>query len=118
MKENYGKLEYEGKTYLLAFTLNVMEAIQEEYGSVEKWGQLCEDGNGAEPNAKAIKFGFTEMINEGIDILNEKHGTNTAPMTSRQVGRLITDVGLGNAANALRNTVSESTDTGEDGKNE
>ena len=42
-----------------------MEAIQEKYGTLEKWGNLTE-GEGGEPNAKAVIFGFCEMINEGI----------------------------------------------------
>lgn len=117
MKEYYGKLENNGKSYLLAFSFNVMESIQEEYGSIEKWGQLCGGGDGVEPNIKALKFGFTEMINEGIDILNEKNGEHNPTMTSRQVGRLLSDVGFENAADALRGIVSDSTNTGADEKN-
>ena len=117
MKEYYGNLENDGKNYLLAFSFNVMESIQEKYGSVEKWGQLCGGGDGVEPNIKALKFGFTEMINEGIDILNEKNGEHNPPMTSRQVGRLLSDVGFDNAATALKDVVSDSTNTGADEKN-
>ena len=57
------------------------------------------------------------MINEGIDILNEKNGEHNPPMTSRQVGRLLSDVGFDNAATALKDVVSDSTNTGADEKN-
>ena len=117
MKEKYGNIEYNGREYLLAFTLNVMEEIQEEYGSVESWGDLCGGGDSKEPNAKAVKFGFAAMINEGIEILDEKNSTETKPLTLKQVGRLISNVGLEKAAEALRSTVSISTDLGEDEKN-
>ena len=80
-----------------------MEAIQEEYGSIDKWGSLT-DGTAyaekeyirqhgsldgwddlkpkekakyeGEPDAKAVIFGFTQMLNEGIDMSNEENGTN------------------------------------------
>ena len=55
----------------LVFNLNVMESIQAKYGSVQKWGKLTDNKNG-EPNAKALIFGFTEMINEAIEIENDE----------------------------------------------
>lgn len=115
MKDINGKLQYKDKEYTLAFNLNVMERIQEEYGSVEHWGDLT-DGTTREPNAKAVIFGFTEMINEGIDIENEENGTDIKPMTKRQVGRMITEVGLENATDVLNDTVVQSTQSAE--KNE
>lgn len=117
MKEKYGKLEYNGREYLLAFNLNVMENIQDEYGSVDAWAKLIMPEGEGESNAKAVKFGFTEMINEGIDIRNEENGTDDKPMTLKQVGRLITNIGLEEASHALHETVTESTHTEDDGKN-
>ena len=35
--------------------------------------------NNGEPNAKAVIFGFTQMLNEGIEIDNEDNGTDTKP---------------------------------------
>ena len=87
-----------------------MEEIQEEYGSIEEWGEMC---GGTEPSAKAIKFGFAAMLNEGIDIQNEKNGTNEKPLTLKQVGRLITNVGLEIVVNALMATVAKSTEIDE-----
>ena len=48
-----GTLQYKNKTYKLVFNLNVMEAIQEEYGSVDKWGSLTDGQGNGEPDAKA-----------------------------------------------------------------
>lgn len=112
MKDINGKLHYKDKDFTLVFNLNVMERIQAEYGSVEKWGQLT-DGKDGEPDAKAVIFGFTEMINEGIDIDNEENGTDTRFFTTKQVGRIISEIGLMNATDTMNNTVIESTQSTE-----
>ena len=112
MKDYKGKLQYKDKTYSLVFDLNVMEAIQEEYGSLEKWGELT-DGKSGEVNAKAIIFGFTEMINEGIDIDNEENGTNDKFLTRKQVGRMITEIGFDGSTEILNDTVINSTKSDE-----
>jgi hypothetical protein len=62
MKDFANEIQYNGETYKLVFNLNVMENIQQEYGTIEKWGELT-DGVSGEPDAKAIIFGFREMIN-------------------------------------------------------
>ena len=56
--------------YPLVFNLNVIEKLQDKYGSYEKWGEMT-DGKEKEINIGAFKFGVLEMINEGIDIENE-----------------------------------------------
>ena len=143
MRDISGVLEYKGRSFKLVFNLNVMEAIQIEYGSLEAWGALTDGTEYAkreyikvsgssdgwddlkpkdrakyvgEPDAKAVIFGFTEMINEGIDIQNEENGTSLPPVTLKQVGRMITEVGLGEATGLLNQTVVDSTKG--DGKNE
>jgi len=108
MKDINGNIQYKGKDYKLVFNLNVMEEIQAEYETIEKWGDLT-DGQSGEPNAKAVIFGFTAMLNEGIDIENEENGTNIAPLTTKQVGRMITEVGMVEATKKLNQTVIEST---------
>lgn len=136
MKDFNGSIQYKGADYRLVFNLNVMEAIQEEYGSIDKWGSLT-DGTAyaekeyirqhgsldgwddlkpkekakyeGEPDAKAVIFGFTQMLNEGIDMSNEENGTNIPPLTLKQVGRMITEVGLANATAKMNQTVIEST---------
>lgn len=113
MKDYGGEIEYRGKKYKLVFNLNVMEAIQEEYGTLNKWGELTDGGKKKEPNAKAVIFGFTQMLNEGIDIANEENGTDDKPLTQKQVGRLITEVGINSAALSLNNAVIEGTKSDE-----
>ena len=104
-------IKYKGKDYELVFNLNVMEQIQEAYGSVEAWGKLVEAE--AEPKAKDIKYGFTAMLNEGIDIYNEENDDERPFFTEKQVGRIISEIGLNNAARALNKTVVDSTKSDE-----
>lgn len=119
MKEKLGTIKYNGVDYPLAFTLNVMEEIQEEFGSVSAWQEALTSD---EPSAKALKFGFCSMINEGIDIENEKISDNlpkfkTPLITLKQAGRMITAIGANNAAEEVFRTVADSVDTEDDGKN-
>ena len=78
MKEISKTFEYKNKEYRLAFNLNVMEQIQEEYGTLEKWGELTDGTVSGEPSAKAVIFGFAAMLNEGIEIDNEEKGEETS----------------------------------------
>lgn len=112
MKDYKFDFEVEGIKYSLVFNLNVMEAIQEEFGTVQKWGELT-DGKGAEVNAKALVFGLTEMINEGIEIENEISEIKKPLLTRKQVARLITKMGLENAVGQLNNAIVESTKSDE-----
>lgn len=113
MRDFSKTLEYKDKTFKLVFNLNVMEAIQNEYGTLEHWGELTDGSEKGEPDAKAVIFGFREMINEGIDIENEENGTDNPSLTLKQVGRIITEVGLANATKVLNETVVESTKSDE-----
>lgn len=114
MKEILKKLEYKGKKYNLVFNLNVMQVIQEKYGTLESWGKLT-DGteNDSEPNAKAVIFGITAMLNEGIDIANEENGTKEKMLTNKQVGRMITEIGLQSSAQLMNGVVVDSTQSSE-----
>lgn len=105
-------ISYNGIDYPILFNLNVMEEIQEEYGTIEKWGELTES-HGQEPNAKAIKFGLGAMINEGIDVYNETHEEKRPLFTPKQVGRIITEAGLNNIAATMQQSVIESTKSDE-----
>lgn len=102
-------IEYKGKTYKLVFNLNVMEAIQNEYGTLDKWGELTDGGKNGETDIKALVFGFTEMVNEGIEIDNEDNGTNTPLLTHKQVARLLTDYGIDKATDNMNSLVVDST---------
>ena len=114
MKEISKEFEYKGKTYGLVFNLNVMAVIQDKYGTLENWGKLT-DGteNDGEPNAKAVIFGITAMLNEGIDIENEENGTEEKMLTNKQVGRMITEIGLKSSAQLMNGVVIDSTQSAE-----
>lgn len=106
MKDFNTEFELNGKKYVLCFDLNVMEAIQAEYKTIENWSNLTNGAETGEADAKAILFGFTEMLNEGIDIMNEKNGTDEKPLTKKQVGRILTQFGMNNVAAKLAETVA------------
>lgn len=115
MKSTMQEIEYRGKTYRLVFDLNVMEAIQDEYGSIEAWGKLTDVDDDKEPNVKAMVFGVMEMINEGIEIANEDNDADEKPLTHRQVARILTEVGLGAVTEKVQKSVIDSTE--DDSKN-
>lgn len=113
------KLEYldDGDTkYPMAFMINVMEATEEEYGGLENWAKLMDS---SEPSYKALKFMVLEIINEGIDIENEKlkDDKKKDALTSKQVGRLITRIGLEEIGMKVFNLIKESLPKGDKSKN-
>ena len=112
MKDVNGKIEYKGKEYNLVFNLNVMEKVQDQYGTIDKWGELC-SGKEQEVNVKAIKFGFTEMLNEALEIEADEKGEQFTPFTEKQVGRMLTEIGLEKMQETLQQTVVESTKSDE-----
>ena len=115
IKEVSSKITYKDKDYKLVFNLNVMEKIQDEYKTLDKWGELT-DGSKGEVNIKALVFGITEMINEAIDIDNDENNANEPFVTHKQVGRILTEIGIEKAAKNMNNLVVESTK--DDSKNE
>ena len=116
MQEVSTSIEYKGKSYKLVFNLNTMEEIQEEYGSLTRWGDLTEGNDGREVDIKALKFGFKAMLNEGIDISNDEEGKNEPFLTSKFVGRMLTDIGFDRVTEEIKSVVVES--TASDEKNE
>lgn len=114
MKDASTTIKYKDKEYKIVFNLNVMEEIQEEYGTIEKWGSLCQPTEkNKESDVKALKYGFRAMLNEGIDIDNEENGTNDPPLTLKQIGRMITELGTEETMSALNKTVIESSKSNE-----
>jgi len=119
MKEISSKVEYKGREYRIVFNLNVMEAIQDEYGTLDNWGALT-DGKAheGETDIKALIFGLREMLNEAIEIDNEDNGTNDPLLTRKQVGRMLTDIGVGKLTENMNKLVVDSTKNDNESKNE
>ena len=112
-KINY--LETKTEKYPLVFTLNVMESIQEKYGTIEAWSNLIQrDG---EPDIKALKFFITEAINEGLEIEAERTGEKRKAITSKKAGRILTEIGISGTASKIMATISDSVEMDEVGKN-
>lgn len=119
MQNNLSYIETANRKYPIVFNINVMESIQEAYGSVKAWGEKVENADGGEPRVKELKIGLMLMINEGIDIENEQTNQSTPPLTAKQVGRLIGDVGFKAITEVIKNLTIASTQTGDnEGKNE
>ena len=116
MKNTVVYIETEKRNYPLVFNLNVMEEIQEQYGSLDEWGKITQ-GNG-EPKVKDLKNGIMAMINEAIDIENEENGTKEPMMTAKQVGRMMTEVGIETIVRKIQAVTIASTKSEDDGKNE
>lgn len=110
MKEKEAVFTVNDKEYKAVFNLNVMQEIQNEYGTFSEWGKLT-DGKTEknEVDIKALIFGIKAMLNEAIDIDNEDNTEKKPFLTSKQVGRLITEMGLKQATNQLNQTVINST---------
>lgn len=104
------------KEYPIAFTFNVMELIQEKYGSLRKWGEVLRPTTGEEPKIKDLKWTITEFINEGIDIENENKNEKRPFVTEKQAGRIISCVGIADITATVQNITVNSTET--DSKNE
>ena len=116
MQDTMKYIDVKGVEYPLVFNLNVMEKIQEKYGSYEKWGDLT-DGKNSEINIGALKFGILEMINEGIDIENESKEVKREFLTDKQVGRIITEIGMETLAKKMKEPDIDYTKNDEEAKN-
>jgi hypothetical protein len=106
-----GKIKHiiaNGKEYPIAFTLNVMEAIQEKYGSMDAWSKVMDQADGKEIKFKDLIWILKEIINEGIDIENENNPTPRPFLTHKQVGRLISSIGMNEISGIVQNLTIES----------
>lgn len=110
LKDVVREFEVDGKKYTLAFNLNSMADIEKKYGSIAKWGKLV-DASNKEINIDALRYGLTAMLNEGIDMNNEKNGTNEPFLTERQTGRIIMALSAQKAAETMNDLVIESVKT-------
>ena len=117
MKNKVNYIETADRKYPICFNLNVLEEIQEQYGSMKAWGEAVQPSDNSEPTIKVLKSGLVAMINEAIDIENEQNGTNDAPVTSKQVGWIISEVGLGVIVEKIKE-LTASANRVDGGKNE
>ena len=141
MKDIEKKITYNDRDYTVVFNINVMEAIQDKFGSLDAWVDLMDgtanakekyksvhgtlDGfddleedspeRSGEPDLKAIKYGYFVMINEGIEI-DKENGIEKDPVTLSQVGRILTQIGFQTAQKGLGELMNDSTQSNE--KNE
>lgn len=104
MKDKEVKFVVGNKEYKAIFNLNVAQAIQSEYETIEQWGELI-DGKNGELNIKALLFGMTLAINEAIDIENENKEIPDKLLTEKQVGRIITEIGMQKATNQMQEII-------------
>jgi len=99
------------KQYPLAFTMNVMEELQEHFGSLDAWSNAIQPDEG-EPKFRDVIHTFQTFINEGIDIENEDAEEKREFLTHKQVGRIISNIGIQEAGTLIRSLTSSSTKTG------
>lgn len=116
MKDTIAYIKTSKRTYPLVFNLNVMEEIQEQYGSLDAWGEKTQGSK--EPNIKDLKAGVMAMINEGIEIENENNGTNEPLVDAKKVGRIMSEIGLNEITTAIQKLTVASVKTEGDEKNE
>lgn len=112
MKEITTYINYRGREIGLIFNLNVMEELQAKFGSIDAWQKKCY-GESGEVDIAALKYGFLTMMNEQLDIENEENGADIQPFTLRQVGRILTEIGLQNLADVIGDTILKSTESTE-----
>lgn len=116
MKNAVVYIETEKKKYPLAFNLNVMEEIQEAYGSLDEWGRITQGAG--EAKIKDLKVGILAMINEAIDMQNEENNTNEPMLNTKQVGRIMSEVGIERIVKSIQEITIASTKTDDNEKNE
>ena len=115
MKKSVVYIETEKKKYPLAFNLNVMEEIQEAYGSLDEWGRITQGAG--EAKIKDLKVGILAMINEAIDMQNEENNTNEPMLNTKQVGRIMSEVGIERIVKSVQEITIASTKTDDNEKN-
>jgi hypothetical protein len=116
MKNTVVYINTEKKKYPLAFNMNVMEEIQEAYGSLDEWGRITQGAG--EAKVKDLKVGIMAMINEAIDMQNEDNNTNEPLLNAKQVGRIMTEVGIDKIVAAIQEITVASTKGEDNEKNE
>ena len=91
--------------YPFCFNINVVEKLQEEYGSITKWNECLQSEKGSE-QIKALKCMMSESINEGIDMENIERNENRPFISLKETGRIIS--GLDDATLFAKTAIAES----------
>ncbi len=102
--------------YPVVFSFNVLEEIQDKYDTFEDWSHIIEgdkfiDGSWQkkEPRISDIKYFIKLAINEGIDLENEMNNSSRPFLTDKQVGRLISEVGVATISQIIKDVIKVST---------
>lgn len=89
-------MKINGKEYALYCDINVLEKLQEEFGTVAEFerkliGARIDEESGertsVEPSYRAIRIGAYLMANEAIEIANEDAEEKTAKISMEDIGR-------------------------------
>ena len=123
MKDIMDTLKYKDKEYELIFDLNVLQEMQDKYGTMTKCLDEAYGKKTGEPSIKAIAFLVTAMMNEAIDIKNEEKGTNEPPVTEKMANRMLSEFmrnsgDLSALVSKIDDLMAKSLQGGEDSKNE
>lgn len=122
MKDIMDKLEYKGKEYKLIFNLNVLEEIQDKYGTLAKMLDEAYGKRTGEPSIKALSFIIMSMVNEAIDIESDGSGVKPEFITQKQANRMLTEFiqnnGVDNVVKLVDDLMAKSLQGGENSKNE
>jgi hypothetical protein len=117
MKDVLIHFKANGIEYPLAFNINVIEIMQDKFGSITGFSKALSptetiDGEEAkkEPRMSDVKFIYKECINEGIDIENEGKAEQRPFLTEKQVGRIIGSIT--DTAGTIKQLVVKSNDSG------
>jgi len=125
MNDKIAYIETKKRTYPIVFNLNVLEDLQDKYGSFQKWGEIVsnnidgDESKDREPNIKDLKQGLMLMINEAIDMENEDKTEDEKEefVNERQLGRIISEVGQDKILKSIMDLTVDSTQTDNNSKN-
>lgn len=90
MLENKNVIEHNGVKYPIEFNMNVLAEMEKHYeGGWTEWLTLVD-----QENITAIRWGICQAMNEAIDIENETSDSPKPFLTEKQVGRIVTAIGI------------------------
>ena len=110
------QIDYFDRKYPVTLDLNVTQAIQKKYGSLDRWGEIMD---AEETPIEDVVWLYHEMINEGIEIENDLKGEDRSPIDFKTAARIISFMGEEESGNTLQELLEEGViDEEEEGKNE